>query len=268
MAKCSVIVTGRNDNYDGDFDNRLTTALSRNISALPNAEFIFVEWNPLLNRPLLCHNLRKIFGERIKYIAVHPRFHEQYCHIDWFIEYPAKNVGIRNATGDFIVCTNSDIVFSPQVIDAMKGKLDKDIFYRAMRIDIPIDYRNIEFPLKREYKLQLNKGVMNGAGDFLLMHKDLWYKMTGYCEAFPEQRLHKDAFIIYLLMEKHKYTYKDIGYVTHWAHASSWNTTACKRPRIGDPYWDFKTCGYEKNKDTWGLTFARREKKDGVLWIL
>ena len=41
MPRLSFIVTGRNDNYDQNFNERLTIALRRNIKSLPDAEFIF-----------------------------------------------------------------------------------------------------------------------------------------------------------------------------------------------------------------------------------
>lgn len=269
MNKITVVVTGRNDNYDGNFDDRLVIALSRNIRALPRAEFIFVEWNPLPNRPLTSENIRKIFRDRVKYYVVSPKYHSKYCTIDGFLEYPAKNVGIRKAKGDFILCTNSDVVLSPEVADAMRrGKLEKDCVYRATRVDIPMNYIDVEFPLKPENKLEVNEGLFNACGDFLLMHRDSWVQCTGYCEEFPEQRIHKDSFLTHLLVTDRKMSWKDLGIVTHWRHPTSWSSLSVNRPRVGDVSWDFTKSGFEFNKETWGLSFAIEENRSGIIWLV
>lgn len=266
MNRLSFVVTGRNDNYDGNFDDRLAVALTKNIRSFPEAEFIFVEWNPYMNRELTSHKLQKIFDKRVKYFVVHPKYHNKYCTIDGFLEYPAKNVGIRRAAGAFIGCINSDIVFCPDLVDKLKGELKNNILYRATRIDIKPDNLDISFPLRNDIKLETNYGPTNAAGDFLLMHKDLWALATGYCEEFPAQRLHKDAFIVYLLADKKKLPIINIGSITHWRHPSSWSNGFC-RGKVGDIRWDYKVSGFEKNKDTWGLTFAKETKKDGLIWL-
>jgi hypothetical protein len=267
MPRLSIIVPGRNDNYDGNFNERLTIALRRNIKCLPEAEFIFVEWNPYLDRPLTCSKLKRTFGRRIKYYVVHPKYHKYYCNIDGFLEYPPKNVGIRKAAGDFIVCTNSDVIFCPNLVNSMNMYLEKNILYRATRIDIRPDYLNVSFPLHPKYKLGENQGDTNAAGDFLLMHRDMWFNATGYCEEFPWQRLHKDAQIVHLLADRRGYEIRHIGSMTHWRHASSWSNNK-QRGKVGDTLWDIRKCEYEKNKDTWGLTFSEEVEKDGITWLM
>ena len=269
MNKISVVVTGRNDNYDGDFDERLTIALSKNIKSLPHAEFLFIEWNPYLDRQLTSRKLKKVFGDLIKCYVVHPMHHEKYCTIDGFLEYPAKNVGVRKATGDYILCTNSDVIFSPKVVEKMtNGDLKWDTVYRATRVDIKRDYKDVVFPVKAEYKLRINSGLTNACGDFLMLHRDLWNWSTGYCEAFPEQRIHKDSFLVHILVNDHKLAWEDFGMITHWHHNSSWSELFDKRPGIGDPKWDFRKCGFTKNPDDWGLTFTREQVRDGITWLI
>jgi hypothetical protein len=266
--KVSIVVTGRNDNYDGNFNERLAIALSKNMLFLPHAEFIFIEWNPILNRPLVCEYLKNLFGDKVKYYAVHPKFHSAYCSIDGFIEYPAKNVGIRRATNPFVLCTNSDVIFSPEVSEAMRSMLKSEIMYRAIRVDLPVDYTDVKFPLPTCMRLSTHKEglLMNAAGDFLLMHKDMWNKVTGYCEDFPEQRLHKDAYIIHLLSQM-GYTYESLGEITHWRHPSSW-ANGFIRPRVGDVYWKFQDLPWKGNKDTWGLMGTKEVNRGGITWLV
>lgn len=267
MSKFSFIVTGRNDAYDGNFNERLSIAFRRNIKSFPDAEFIFVEWNSYLDRPLVSTKLKNLFGDRIKYYVVHPKYHKYYCNIDGFLEYPAKNVGVRRATGEYICCTNSDIIFCPDLVHNLRTKdLSPNILYRATRIDIRQDYLYVAFPLHHKFILEENYGPMNAAGDFLLLHRNLWFDSTAYCEEYPWQRLHKDAFIVYLLTRKgHKV--EDAGSMTHWRHPSSWSNGHC-RAKVGDVYWNFQKCEYKKNKDTWGLTFAEEINEDGIIWLI
>ena len=267
VPKFSFIVTGRNDSYDGNFNERLSIALRRNIKSFPEAEFIFVEWNPYLDHPLVCTKLKNLFGDRIKYYVVHPKYHKYYCNIDGFLEYPPKNVGVRRATGEYLCCTNSDIIFCPDLVNTLKTKkLDPAILYRATRIDISPEYLHVAFPLPKEHKLEENYGPTNAAGDFLLMHRDLWFETTAYCEEYPWQRLHKDAQIVYLL-DRRGHRIENIGSMTHWRHPSSWSNGKC-RAKVGDVNWNFQECGYKKNKSTWGLTFAEEVNEDGIIWLV
>jgi glycosyltransferase involved in cell wall biosynthesis len=265
--KLSVVVTGRNDNYDGNFDERIAIALGKNMASLPGVEFIYVEWNPLSDRKPLAAQLKKMYP-KLRCFVVHPKFHERYCTIDGFLEYPAKNVGIRRASGDYVLSTNSDIIFSPEVCDKLRfSDLDKNTVYRATRVDIPMTNLDVNFPLKEQDILEVQKGITNACGDFLMLHKKTWSMLTGYCEDFPGQRLHKDSFALYILVNIFRLPWRNFGQITHWRHPSSWSSKNI-RPRLGDIYWDYTNCGYKKNRSTWGLTYTKELKKDGLTWLV
>lgn len=263
----SIITTGRNDNYDGDFNERLAISLARHIESLPYSELIFVEWNPILNKPLTCSFLKNIFGGRVKYYVIHPKFQCRYCSTpDMFGEWAAKNAAIRRCLGEFILCTNSDVIFDPELVCKLKGELSKRTVYRANRIDIRPDYLRVAFPLNDKYRIEENKGYMNASGDFLLADRDTWFETTGYCEAFPEQKLHKDAFLVYIMADLMKMPVVNLGSFTHWRHASSWSN-GFKRTDCGDVRWNFKTCGYTKNGSDWGLGNVQEVNRDGIIWL-
>jgi hypothetical protein len=267
LNKLSFVISGRNDNYDGNFDERLIIALHKNIEKLPEAEFIFVEWNPYLNRTLTSEKLKEEFDGLVKCYVVHPKYHKYYCSIDGFLEYPAKNVGVRRASGEFIGCMNSDIIFCPNLVEHLQRHLKGDVLYRATRVDIENSYLDVKFPLPKDKILEENYGYMNAAGDFLLMHKNLWHQSTGYCEEYPWQRLHKDAYIVWLLADVRNYKVENIGTMTHWRHPSSWSNGKC-RAKVGDVKWDFKKCDFKMNKKTWGLSFAEEIDIDGITWLM
>jgi len=149
----------------------------------------------------------------------------------------------------------------------MNLPLEDNILYRAARIDINPEYLNVSFPLHPKYILEKNSGYTNAAGDFLLMHRDMWYNATGYCEEYPWQRLHKDAQLVHLLADRRGYRVKNIGTMTHWRHASSWSNGKC-RAKVGDTMWNIRDCAYERNKKTWGLTFADERDIDGITWLV
>ena len=52
----SIILVGRNDNYGGNFEDRLFSTLDYNSRALSERgiehEIVFVEWNPVPDEPL------------------------------------------------------------------------------------------------------------------------------------------------------------------------------------------------------------------------
>ena len=104
----SIVIVGRNDNYGGDFEGRLFATTQYNLDALATRgianELIFVEWNPLPDRPLLSHKVASAF-EQAHCIVVDGVVHRHVSrnrHIAVF-EYHAKNVGARRASGRWLL---------------------------------------------------------------------------------------------------------------------------------------------------------------------
>lgn len=131
----------------------------------------------------------------------------------------ALNQAIRASSGEFILSTNRDIIFNRNLIYWLaKRKLRKDKVYRIDRTDIeapdpypstPVQLRMwCEAPEKtivthkrqRRYLVPLVYPFpvphSNGCGDFLLMHRDAWFRIRG----FPELRgpsFHIDSMALY-----------------------------------------------------------------------
>ena len=133
----SIVIVGRNDNYGGDFEGRLFATTQYNLDALATRgianELIFVEWNPLPDRPLLSHKVASAF-EQAHCIVVDGVVHRHVSrnrHIAVF-EYHAKNVGARRASGRWLLLTNPDNYFGRNILDFLEqGALDPDTLYRA-----------------------------------------------------------------------------------------------------------------------------------------
>jgi hypothetical protein len=143
----SIVATTRNDNHGGDLLQRTTCfvegiyhqARKFNLSV----ELILVEWNPPADKPLLKEVLPpppKDCPVTMRYIIVPNEIHRTFRlgNAIPLFQMIAKNVGIRRAKGEFILCTNIDLLFSDDCFREMAAKKFKEgVYYRANRCDIP-----------------------------------------------------------------------------------------------------------------------------------
>ncbi len=143
----SIIVTGRNDDYGGDFSHRLQSSVrwwSHHLQLYKIfAEYIFVNWNPLPDKPSLVDTIEwhpnKYF--EVKFIEVPYAIHRQFDNPEirkpnQLYEFIAKNAGIRRAKGKYILSTNADILCDPAFFEKVKEEgVEPDKFYRANRYD-------------------------------------------------------------------------------------------------------------------------------------
>lgn len=207
----SIIMNSRNDNYEGDSLLRLQTAIDNLAEQARQfyfrAELIIVEWNPPEEKPLLKNALslpNDLGPLKIRFIVVPGRIHGMYqCPGKMkIVPVAALNVGIRRARGEFIWPTNSDLLFSNEMIQLLSlEKLDKKCFYRAFRYSVDekvmqrknlkerIDFckNNIvqEYPrntasihkMAEHPVLQIASG-----GEFVVFAKEYWEKVNGYPE--------------------------------------------------------------------------------------
>ena len=116
-----------------------------------NAELIIVEWNPNLKEKPLKDVIKISDNEnfkRIKIITVDKKLHDTFDSSDKlnFYQMAAKNVGIRRSDGEFILCTNIDIIFSDKMYAFLaKENLKKKVIYRCDRYDIDFNnFNNLE----------------------------------------------------------------------------------------------------------------------------
>ena len=140
----TLILTGRNDDFGGDFNARFFRTLRFNHERLTEAgvphDVIFVEWRPVEGRPYLARLLRDEFSQlRLKSFVVDSGYHHALSLNPelQFQEFIAKNVGIRRALGQFVLTTNTDVYLGRGVIDCLTGrKLERGVLYRAARCDL------------------------------------------------------------------------------------------------------------------------------------
>ena len=140
----SLVVAARNDNYGGDFLQRLQVSLDTFSQFCGtcglDAELVIVEWNPPPDRPSLLDAVRwHYLTPAIRIITVPKEIHDTLENAGRMpmYEYLAKNVGVRRAQGEFVLVTNPDIIFSRELIGFMAArKLRNTCFYRADRHDV------------------------------------------------------------------------------------------------------------------------------------
>lgn len=143
----SIVATTRNDNHGGDLLKR-TQAFINSVYVQAKkfrfpVELIIVEWNPPADKPLLKDVLNqppKDVPVSLRIIVVPKEVHATYRFSDALPLYQmiAKNVGIRRAKGEFVLCTNIDILFSDESFKMFAARnFRSGKFYRANRCDIP-----------------------------------------------------------------------------------------------------------------------------------
>ncbi|MGE0636393.1 MAG: hypothetical protein AB7G44_02840 [Bacteroidia bacterium] len=141
----SIVLVGRNDNYGGDFRERLQRCMDWTHKQLTehkiSSEIIFVNYNPLpipaIEDFIHCQPANKFVKTRI--ITVPVNIHKNLVDDNKIknvplLEYPAKNTGIRRANGEYIVCINPDIIIPPEIFEYIKS-INKDYYYRVNRFD-------------------------------------------------------------------------------------------------------------------------------------
>ena len=142
----SVILAARNDNHGGNMLGRMQASLDSWMEQarryeLPS-EIVVVEWNRPSERPRLIEDLRWPSDPgpcTVRFIEVSPELHWSFPNAPAIPLHQmiAKNVGIRRARGRFVLATNLDIVFSPDLMRFFaERRLEEGVMYRMDRHDV------------------------------------------------------------------------------------------------------------------------------------
>jgi hypothetical protein len=193
LKKISIIVTGRNDNYGGDFSKRLQTTLDWNLTCVPNHELIYVEWNRIKEKPSDCEWIVKQYANATCYIVPN-EIHTTICQNPKIpmMEYFAKNIGIRKANCDWILLINSDIMIGMDTSQTMK-KLSSKYIYGTHYVNLNWNGNTITHATLKDKKNIKNCGFANRdlsgvVGNFILSHRENWLSSTGYDETLTNVR--------------------------------------------------------------------------------
>ena len=280
----TIVATGRNDGYGGDFVARFLRTLEFNARELAArqvaTEFVFVEWAPPEDRPLLTElalDAIPSIAPVLRSIVVDPRYHDALTMNPRiaYLEFLAKNVGVRRARGRLVLTTNADVCLGRHILHRLADRaLETRVVYRARRVDLKLgldqsrmdwavleDERNYDTGLKA-LRPPLYSG---GTGDFVLLDRETFAELKGFNEVYRVAKIGIDRN--FLVKAVHAgVPIADIGGpVYHINHAGSYRMSkALYRDRqdeapYGDRRWPSSVVVYE-NSDLWGLGAAPAEQ--------
>jgi hypothetical protein len=204
----SIICSGRNDDYGGNFLDRMCYFFRSVDRFQVKAEIIIVEWNPIEDRPRLSEVLNEWnallkFNHPITVIEVSEENHKLFCrYYDQentpfdFQEYPAKNIAFRHARGKYIIQTNPDNYYTNKVITKLQSIMESGFEGLCLgdpaRFKLPqvskfksiLGCNAIERKLHNLDKIcTVFKGPAHFAyGDFMMFPRDLVLKSRGFPE--------------------------------------------------------------------------------------
>jgi len=285
LRELEIVLTGRNDNYGGDdFHERMLTVASFNHERLVEAgvphRFTLVEWNPPEGRPPLIDRLRERLPWWHRSWVVSRAWHAWYQENPrlQFMEFFAKNAGIRRATGDWILTTNSDVFLGREIVERLAaGRLVPGTLYRASRFDLDrqmardgVSWDRLEDP---RHLLRRNDPAPpywnEAAGDFLLLDRDSYHRLGGFNERVRFTKIHKDSQFC-LQACHHGLALEWLGPVYHIDHDGSFvNTRHTYQAGFADapfgPDWDSWQPFW--NRADWGVRGAIEEIDGATTWL-
>ncbi len=181
-----------------------------------------------------------------------------------------RNIGIRRASHDIILCTNIDIIPSPKDKFDLSN-FDKTLFYTSGRYEVgqPLisklraegqSWENIQkylFDNKHSFYRQVEFhgdpwSTMNCCGDFQMGHRDIWFndEVRGFEESmiyknYVDTNLHKKIIV----NAHYKVVNAPFLHVFHQSHQTRDNVK-----KSNDMHEAVHGFGHTTNPDTWGAS--------------
>jgi hypothetical protein len=289
----SLVLTGRNDGYGGDFLARFFRSFRFNHQQMVLRgiahELVFVEWAPphgaALIRDRIFDAIPELDPSVCSWYVVDPRYQEELSlnpRLE-YLEFPAKNVGVRRARGRFVLTSNCDVCFGRQIFDALAGNtLEPRVLYRAPRHDLtlpaerpPLDWSVLEDPRNLAGPAHVLKPPYMGSatGDFVLLDRDSFHEIGGFNEVYRVARIGVDRNILVKALSSGLRIADIGGPVYHENHEGSYrlNPTAYAGRETeapwGDRRWHSGGVSYV-NPSTWGLSDAPVRAIGDRTWYL
>jgi hypothetical protein len=289
----SLVLTGRNDEYGGDFTARFFRTLRFNHQQLTARgiphELVFIEWAPPQDRPLLVEQVFDAIPDLdplvCAWYVVDPGYHDALSlnpRLE-YLEFIAKNVGVRRARGRFVLASNCDVYLGRRVLDVFeRGALEARVLYRAPRQDLKLasdlssldwdvleDPRNLAGPVQR-----LKPPLMGSAtGDFVLLDRETFHAIGGFNEVYRVARIGIDRNVLVKALSSGVRIADIGGPVYHVNHAGSYrlqpHAYAGREAEApwGDRRWHQGGVSYT-NPPTWGLSDAPVRQVGDRCWYL
>lgn len=206
--KLSAVVVSRNDNYGGHLAERATYCLNSLINTFD--EVFYIDWNSPTHSLLwdIQDNLQ--LKGNLNHIIITPEVAKQLTNFDTHAqvcnEVLGRNIGLRRATGDWVVSTNIDVIAPRRdQLEATINQLNPNTFYTISRRYTNWDaikefhggelkyqdwksLRNhlIENSEERKWEESVVQGddysLINCCGDFQIATNNVWNEIRGFEE--------------------------------------------------------------------------------------
>lgn len=187
----SIVCVTRDDNY-GERARERFASFAKSIPEGNDWELIVVEWNPLeydkSKKPMIeiINGLELPYKARV--ITVPFTEHRRLLSIYPVLEYYGKNLGLIHSQGQYVLFTNPDIVFPPQLFDYIREyPFKQNCIYRASRYDVDrsvLDSHNLLEACRThiidKHLADIDPG--NAAGDFTIVHNSHAKAVGGYVQ--------------------------------------------------------------------------------------
>tara|TARA_B100000963_G_C22525744_1_gene625222 strand:+ start:113 stop:991 length:879 start_codon:yes stop_codon:yes gene_type:complete len=206
--KISAVIVSRNDNYGGHLNERAIYAINSAIHTYD--EVFYIDWNSESHSLLYDIEDELQLKGNLNHIVIPPSIASQLTNYDpqaqKCCEVLARNIGIRRATGDYIVSTNIDIIQPKRedILELIKEK-GQDSFTTVSRREVEWDYikefqggdynfSNWSAFRDDAYKTSVPRNklesttpgdeysIINCCGDFQLASRNVWHAIKGFEE--------------------------------------------------------------------------------------
>ncbi len=202
----SVIIPAKNDGFMGNFNYRIETTLNvfahslQTLGLLEQVEILISDWGSTVP---LCQvlNLSPIARTIVRYVIIPPKIAVE-RQLD--AEFPivlAQNSAIRRSRGEYVMQTDSDVLFTTQFLSELFSYLKgyrpelpdpKKALIFSKRKHIPwkvaanspdpqvlLDYAAIHH---QEMTMDFHPEIPYCATGMMMLHRDLWNETSGYDE--------------------------------------------------------------------------------------
>ncbi|KAI8143218.1 hypothetical protein BJV82DRAFT_515177 [Fennellomyces sp. T-0311] len=256
----SIVLVTRMDDYAGNQHHRVQNHIDSTFLLAERTrekmELLLVEWNPPKDRRRMVDAFRFRHSEYLTYriITVPEEIHEALPNRGNapLHEFEGKNVGIRFARGEFIVCTNQDDIWSHNFHNAIKSHAfrkdviylqhqdrhnihenlpesivnlhafpDDDTLYNACKLGEQ-DWGNFKLPEPADVTPENLLRLGDQAGDYTMAHRDTWKKVRGYRESGGVAWVDIEFIGTARWTFDTEVVYSDKGFTCHQEHENIW----------------------------------------------
>ncbi|EIE85266.1 hypothetical protein G6F46_004778 [Rhizopus delemar] len=259
----SIVLVTRMDDYAGNqhhrFQNFIDSAYLLAEHSKQKIELLIIEWNPPVGKRRVLDAFRFRRSDYLSYriITVSSKIHSILPNLGNapLHEFEGKNVGIRFARGEFIVCTNQDDIWSHNFINAIQSRVfERDTIYvqyqsrHDIHENLPPSIVNLKaFPdddtlwnackLKEQdwgnYRLPGPSVITpdtywyygDQAGDFTLAHRDTWKHCRGYRETGGVAWVDIEFILTAVGHFNKTLVYSGDSFACHQEHPNEWEKT-------------------------------------------